>query len=228
MDENLSERIAAAAREMQQQSGSTDTLGTVINIALQLVPHAQEAGISLVHRSRRIDTPAASSEVVNRVDALQYQHKQGPCLDAIQDNEVVHSRDIADDARWPSWGEQTAQETEIRSMMCFQLFTHEDTIGALNLYSRRPAAFDAHDRDHGLAVAAHAAIAVTAAQQIENLELAMDGRTVIGQAQGILMERFDLVPEHAFAALTRYSSTSNRKLRDVASDIVQTRKLPSS
>ncbi len=110
-------------------------------------------------------------------------------------------------------------------MLCFRLF-NDHTLGALNLYSTRLDAFDEDDLAEGLALAAHAAVAMTAAQEAEHLRTAMDTRTVIGQAAGILMERFDLTEDHAFAVLVRVSSTTNTKLRQVAADLVRTRKMP--
>ena len=81
---------------------------------------------------------------------------------------------------------------------------------------------------YGLALAAHVAVALAAAQEVEHLEHAMRGRTVIGQATGILMERFDLAPERAFSVLSRMSQQKNVKLRAIADEIVTTRKLPTT
>ena len=192
--DSLAERLAGAARDMEGELDPGATMHTVVRLALELVPSAQEAGISLVHRGGRVDTPASSSDLVVRIDELQYRHGEGPCVDAIREHEVVQSADIGTDDRWSQWGPAAAGETEVRGMMCFRLFTHTDKYGALNLYSRKPDAFDEVDREHGLALAAHAAIAVAAAQEVDGLEVAMDGRTVIGQAMGILMERYDLEP----------------------------------
>ena len=111
-------------------------------------------------------------------------------------------------------------------MMCFRLFTYGDKLGALNLYSARGDAFDAEDRERGLAIAAQTAIAMAAVEEIDQLKAGMDTRALIGQAQGILMERFDLDDSLAFAVLIRLSSHTNRKLRHIAWEIVNTRQLP--
>ncbi len=223
---SLSEQIAAAAREMEGQTDPGDTMDLAVRLGVSLVRSAEDAGISLVHRGRSIDTPAATSDTVRRIDELQYRHDQGPCLDAIREEEVVYCRDITCEERWPAWARDVARETGVRSVMCFRLFTHEDTFGALNLYSGSVDGFDAEDRDHGLAIAAHTAIAISAASQIANLKGGMDSRTLIGQSQGILMERYGLDAQQAFALLVRVSSTSNTKLRDVAADITRTRHVP--
>ncbi len=200
-------------------------MAKVVELAVEMVDHAEHAGITLVQRGK-LGTPAVSHDVVRRVDELQYEHREGPCVDAILEDEVVHSPDIAGDERWPKWGARTAEETGIRSMLCFRLFTLDDTIGALNLYSSRPAAFEREDREIGLALAAHAALAVVAAREIETLHLAVDSRTIIGQAVGILMERFDIDADRAFAVLKRVSQNSNRKVREIAHELVTTRRTP--
>lgn len=217
--------IASAARSLQDEVGSQHTMEKVVELAVGMIDNAEHAGVSLL-RQGRIESSAASDDMVRRVDELQYEHREGPCVDAILDDEVVHSRDIAHDERWPRWGSLTTEETGIRSMLCFRMFTIEDTVGALNLYSTRAGAFDADDREVGLALTAHAALAVVASQQIETLHLAVDSRTVIGQAVGILMERFDMDADRAFGVLKRVSQESNRKLRDVAHELVATRRTP--
>jgi hypothetical protein len=117
-------------------------------------------------------------------------------------------------------------ETDARSVMAFQLFTHGDTLGAMTLYSTKSDAFDDTAREEGRAVAAHIAIAVAAACEIDSLSQGLDSHTIIGQATGILMGRFNLHADVAFRVLARYSSTTNTKLRDVAEDIVRTGVLP--
>ena len=222
----LSQDIADAARELQGAEGSQDTMDAVVRLAQDLVDNCQEAGISLVYGRERIDTPAATGDVPRRVDELQYEFDQGPCLDAIREQESVYCPDLEDEQRWGEWAAATTRETGVRSMLCFRLFTNEETVGALNLYAYRPDAFGDNDRDQGLALAAHAAVAVAAAQEIDQLKTAKDGRTIIGQAQGILMERFDLDATRAFQVLIRVSSTHNRKLRVVAEELTQTRRTP--
>ena len=113
-------------------------------------------------------------------------------------------------------------------MLSLQPFTAEDTLGALNLYSLQEDAFDETARVEALALAAHVAVALAAARQIGQMRVAIEGRTVIGQAEGILMERFDLTAAKAFAALVRVSSVTNRKLLAVATEIVDTRRIPTA
>ena len=226
MPASVFESIAAAARAMEDESTPSDTMERALSFARELVPSAQDAGISLRRRGGSVETAAATSDVVVLADKLEYELGEGPCLDAIWHAEVVRSNDIGADERWRRWGPRVVEEAGMRSMLCLRLFTHEDRLGALNLYSQQADAFDDADVEHGLAMAAHSAVALSAALQIEHLRLGMDTRTAIGQAQGIMMERFDMDGAHAFAVLTRLSSHSNRKLREIAVEIIETRRLP--
>lgn len=224
-EQTFQDRIAAAARALEAEASSQHTMERTLEIARELVPSCDHAGISLMRRGR-IESPAYSDPVVLAFDMLQYEHEQGPCVDAIFAEEMVHSPDLEHDPRWPRWAPVAVRKTGIRSMMCFRLFTQQDTVGALNLYSRTIGVFDVDDRDHGSALAAHAALAVVASREIETLHLALDSRTVTAQATGILMERFDIDADRAFAVLRRVSQDSNRKLRDVAQELVITRITP--
>ena len=224
--ENLAENLADAARDL----GSEDverTLEKSVRLAVELIEGCDGAAVSLVVRGEGLRTPVYTEEWVASGDALQYRLGEGPCMDAAREQEIVVSDDLREDGRWPSWGPRVVAELGARSMMCVQLFTTDTTVGALNMYSRKPGAFeDPGDRYEGLALGAHVAVALAAAQEIEHLQAALGSRTTIGQAEGILMERFDLTPERAFEVLKRVSSHSNTKLHVVATELVATRRLP--
>jgi transcriptional regulator with GAF, ATPase, and Fis domain len=119
---------------MQGEVDTQHTLERAVAIATEIIPSCDFAGVSVVHRNRPIDTPAMTDEVVERVDRLQYEVQQGPCLDAIWDHETVHSPDLSREERWPAWAPKVAK-MDISSMLCLQLYTSEDTLGALNLLS---------------------------------------------------------------------------------------------
>ena len=224
---SLSERMAEAARELQEHQDDPDaTMELATQLAKQNIGHCDAAGLSMVRRGRTIETRAATDDLVLRADRLQHDIGEGPCLDSIWLAQTVYSPRLAEDPRWPTWGPRVAMETDAQSVLAFQLFTHEDTLGALNLYSRTEDAFKDDDREEGLAIAAHIAIAVAAAQKVEHMTRARDVRTIIGQASGILMERYDLDEARAFEVLARLSSHGNIKVRDVAAELVRTRQLP--
>ena len=106
------------------------------------------------------------------------------------------------------------------------MFTNEGSLGALNLYAPQPEAFAAQTRGEGLALATQAAVALHNARDKEDLRVAMATRNLIGQAQGILIERFKMTAEQAFAALSRISQQSNVKLRDMAQRLIDTGETP--
>lgn len=222
--DSLSERMAEAARQLQDhQSDPEATFELAVKLVLANVEGCDSAGLSFVHARQRVDTVAATDHMAFDADQLQYELGEGPCLDSIWEEETVHSPNLGHDKRWPTWGPRVAKETEAESILCFRLFTHHDTLGALNLYSRRRDAFDHDAQDEGRAIAAHVAIAVAASQEVQHLSKGLHSHTIIGQATGILMERFDLDAARAFSVLVRLSQHNNVKLREVAAETVAAR-----
>jgi GAF domain-containing protein len=224
--ESFADQLADAARSMQGWASTQLTLEKVVLVATEIIHGCDHVGISIVH-SDGIDTPVGSDEALSRIDELQFVLKEGPCFDALHMHEIVHSPDLANDRRWPQWGPLVAREAGVVSIVSYRLYTTQDTLGAMNLYSTRPDAFDADDIANGQALAAHVGVALAAAQDAENLEMAIVTRTVIGRAEGILMERFAMSPDMAFAVLRRVSQSRNVKLNLVAEELVRTRETPS-
>jgi GAF domain-containing protein len=134
-------------------------------------------------------------------------------------------RDTIDDQRWPRWSPQVA-ELGLRSVLTVRLFTARSTLGALNLYAGRPGKFTTVDETTARLLARHASIAVATVREASTLAQAVEARMLIGRAQGLLMERFAIDADQAFAVLRRYSQDNNVKLRDVADELVTTRRLP--
>src|SRR3954453_22704344 len=164
-DEWMTDSFAQVARELRAEADDVEaTLHKAVTMATQIIGGCDEAGVSIVYRKRRIETPAATGDVARRGDALQYLLQEGPCLDAIWQEDTILATDLATDGRWPTWGPRVAAELGVRSFLALHLFTHADTLGALNLYSYRPDAFDTNDTVEGLALAAPAAGAVAPRQ----------------------------------------------------------------
>ncbi len=222
---SFADQLADAARSLQGWSSTQLTLEKVVLVATEIIQDCDLVGISIVH-AHGIDTPVGSSEALNRIDELQYVLGEGPCFDALRMHEIVHSGDLARDPRWPRWGPLVAQEAGARSIVSYRLYTTQDTLGAMNLYSATLDAFDADDINNGQALAAHVGVALANSQNAENLELAISSRTVIGRAEGILMERFSMPPDQAFALLRRVSQHRNVKLNRVAEELVRTGRTP--
>ncbi|WP_426245389.1 GAF and ANTAR domain-containing protein [Nocardioides sp. LHG3406-4] len=226
VQESILERMSAAARELQDQHDPLATVKSAVELLVQNVKGCDSASISLVYGKRRVETPAASDDLAAMGDRLQADLHEGPALDTLWDEDSVYVPNLAADDRWPNWGPQLSEATGARSVLTFRLFTIKDVIGALSMYSTHADAFGAEDKAEGLALAAHIAIAVLAAQRIDQYETALDSRTLIAQACGLVMERYDVDAVRAFALLTRISSTQNMKMRQVAVELINTRRLP--
>ena len=222
----LSDVMSRVARELQENHGDVEsTLQAITAAAVVTVPGADECGISYVTGRRKVEPRAASSELLRRLDALQQELGQGPCLDTIWENTVVRVDDVRTDARWPAFAAEAAEQG-IGSMLCFQLFVTGDQLGAMNLYSRRSQAFGSESEEIGQTFAGHAAVALAGAEHEAQLRAGMSSRDLIGQAKGILMERFRLTADQAFGVLSRVSQEMNRKLVDVAAELTETGALP--
>ncbi|MGY1702934.1 GAF and ANTAR domain-containing protein [Geodermatophilus sp. SYSU D00697] len=202
------------------------TLEAITAAAVEAVPGAEDAGISFVVGRSRIEAQAPTGERPRALDRLQDQLGQGPCYSAIREHETVHAPDVATEDRWPRFA-AVASEGGVGSMLTVRLHdTADATLGALNLYASTPNAFDADSEAIARIFAVHAALALAAAEREEHLEAALRSRDRIGQAKGILMERYKLTPERAFAVLASISSATNRKLRDIADEITTTGAIP--
>lgn len=220
------DRFAAIARDLQNQSSHAATLDRIGGLALETIDGCDHAGITLLDRRERIIALTATDEKVTASDKQQRELGEGPLVDVLAQQEAVISDDLAEDERWPRWGRWVCENLGFRSMLSFQLFTTERSYGALEMFSDRTAGFDQHDQVVGLALAAHAAVAVASSHEVEHLNIGVVNRTVIGQAEGILMERYALSPEQAFAMLVRVSQAENRRLGLIAEELVATRQTP--
>jgi GAF domain-containing protein len=150
---------------------------------------------------------------------------EGPDIDVLVDRYSVLVSDTRTDTRWPTWAARVASYG-IHSLISVRLYTSASTIGTLNLYDPEPDKFDVDDQAVAHLLARHAAVALAAARTTENLWQAVDARKLVGQAQGILMERYQLSADQSFAVLMRYSQDNNLKLRTVAENLVNNRELP--
>ncbi len=219
--DELARRLAEAARSLQRRTSPQQVLDGVVSLACSMVPGADDATVTMVRKDRHCYSAAATSALASDFDVLQDETGEGPCLDAIWHQETVRVDDLAGDPRWPVLGPRAA-DRGVRSMLCLQLFVHRDTLGALDLLGRTTSAFTDESEHVGLLLASHAAIAAADAQHLENVTSALVNRDVIGQAKGILMERFKITAAQAFAVLAKVSQDTNRKVSAVAEDLVRT------
>ena len=218
------ERVAQVARTLATAESLDDTLHQVVDLAEGYIEHCHGATVILL-RAGRISTPAASNGDALRADEAQQAAREGPCLSAFWQEETIVVDDLEAEQRWPVWRDKIA-DLGWRSMVGLRLFVADDSMGALNLYSRRPRGFDAHSRALAQVFASHAAVAMKAAITEAGLEQALRSRDVIGQAKGILMEREHLTGQQAFERLRQLSNDNNTKVRDLAEDIATTGRVP--
>jgi GAF domain-containing protein len=219
--DDLARRLAEAARGLQQQLDPQHVLSRVVSLAVAMVPGADEATITMVRARRHVYSAAATGDLARWFDVLQDETSEGPCLDAMWNQQTVRVDDLTADPRWPVLGPR-AGVRGVGSMLCLQLFVHEDTLGALNLLAHEKAAFTDDSEHIGLLLASHAAIAVADAQKLRHAAIALVNRDILGQAKGILMERFKITAEQAFDVLAQVSQDTNRKVYAVAEDLTRT------
>jgi len=226
----LTDRLAETARALFSAGSVADTLQRVVDLAVETIDGCDFAGIFLLE-SGKVTTPVLTDPIVIEIDALQHRGGEGPCLDAVAHGGTVYADDLADDARWARFGTE-ATAAGVRSVLALSL-PAKGTQGALNLYARYPRAFGVIDRAKGLLLCALAGLALSSAEahddevrRLDNLQSALATRVVIGQAQGILIERERIMPDQAFDILRRASQHLNIKLRDVAQTLVDTGERP--
>jgi GAF domain-containing protein len=189
-----------------------------------------EAGLSELTPGGGTSVP--TSPLVADLDQLQRSLGEGPGLEVLAGRDSVYVDDLTESPTWPRFGPAAAR-AGVRSALAYRLFAGTGTLGALVMYARLPGAFNTTDRAQGLIFAAHASMALSVAQNQESergrtshLQTALVSREIIGQAQGILMERERITAEQAFDLLRRSSQHLNLKLRDVAQELVDTGAVP--
>ena len=218
-DVALAKEFGEIARILIAETDPHATLQRVVSLAVETIDGCEHAGISVIE-GRKVTSPASSDEVPAIVDQIQSDTGEGPCVDAIKEHEVFQTGRLSEEERWPNFTPRAIAESRVESILSLRLFVAEGTMGALNLYSTQPDAFDERDVAVATVFAAHAAVAWSTSQTIENLRAGMVTRQLIGQAVGLLMVRQGMTESDALEALRRASQRLNVKLRQVAESIV--------
>ena len=216
--------LAEAARKVADNPEVKLALQAVVDLAMANCG-CEGASVTLVGANGGAESTATSSNLIEKADDLQYAYDEGPCLRAAEDGGAFLILDTRSDPRFPVWGPDVAN-LGLNSVLSIHLFTDHRILGALNLYYESHDDFTSDEVEVAKVVAAHASVALAKLRSERDLWRAIDSRHLIGQAQGILMERFKLSPEKAFSVLRRYSQQHNVKLHDVAGELIRTGKLP--
>jgi GAF domain-containing protein len=215
--------IAAAARTINQSQSLDDTLLAIAYAARNSIRGFDQVGISTMHKNGEVETRAATGDLVYKLDSLQYGLGEGPCFETLREAEVVTAPRLRHDQRWPRYV-PAALELGLRSQLAVRLYLDDEgVLGGLNLYSTSSEEIDPEAEGTAELFATHAAIAMSNARVRDTLNEALRSRKVIGQAIGILMERYGMNEDRAFAFMVRGSSHANIKLRDIAQELVDQR-----
>jgi GAF domain-containing protein len=215
----IADVLAQVAREINAPSTVDATLDRIVQTARRSLPGIDHVGVSVARRDGGIETRAATGDLVLELDQLQYTLDEGPCLYAIAAATVVRVDDAAHDHRWPKYMPEAVRRG-LRSQLGVQLGLDGETLGGLNMYSTSVDRIDDEVLHSAELFAVHAALAMGRARTEEQLRSGLTTRTEIGEALGLLMERYSIDSDAAFAFLSRASSVNNTKLRDVAAEIV--------
>jgi GAF domain-containing protein len=220
------EAFAALGRIKLSDTDLRGVLKTISELAQRAIPGAEEVSVTLV-RGDGAYTAAFTGDIALTLDEWQYDQGRGPCLDAAQASAVVSVPDTGTDDRWTDWGTR-ARAAGVQSSLSIGLPIQEAVVGALNIYGTKPDAFDDDAITLAETFAGYAAVAMananlydTTASLAHHMQAAMESRAVIEQAKGIVMADRRCTAEEAFRILVKVSQDSNRKLRDVATALVE-------
>lgn len=210
----MRELIASFAGEIAVD----DALGRVTAAAVELIAGVDYADVLLIedgqYRSLKPTSP-----IMTQLDAAQRELEEGPCLQAAAVDAVIRSADVRNDPRWPRFG-AAAAEAGVGAVLSYQLYTSSKGSGALNLFSRSTRTFDPQAETIGAMLATHVAALIISADREHQFKSALASRDVIGQAKGIIMERFRVDAVRAFELLTRLSGDRNTPVRQIAQALV--------
>ena len=203
-----------------------DALRRVAETGCGLLTHCTSASVTIIEEERPI-TVGSTSDTAMALDDAQYTAGEGPCLAAALQRETVRIDDTASDDRWPAFA-ASAQANGIRSSLSVPIpLSAEGSIAGFNIYGDVVAGFTEEDEQLCEAFVGQASIVVSNAQAYwamfdlsRNLTKAMQSRAVIEQAKGALMSTHRIDAVAAFDLLRERSQASNRKLRDIAADVV--------
>ena len=224
-EEDLRESLEGLSRLASDRLPLEDLLTQVATYAVQAIPGADGAGLTLLEQDRA-DTIVATGPFVTEVDDIQYGMNQGPCISAAREGQTVMSGSLGGDSRWPRFGGRVAR-LGIHSVVSLPLITPDGVVGAMNVYAHDKNVFDDRAAELGQIFAAPAAIAVHNAHVLaqtrrlaNQLQSALEIRGVIDRAVGIVMSRSGITEHEALDRLRSLSQQEHRKLAEVARQIV--------
>lgn len=214
----LVELVANLERE---QSGTAAGLHELLDNGVHHVTGSQYAGITLAEKSASVSSVVATHRYPMVLDDIQNSSGEGPCLAAAWEHHMMHIADLSSERRWLRYRRMALEQTPVRSILSFELFVDGSSMAALNFYADRPHAFNEESVEIGTVFATHIALAWSMMRRHEQFRSALASRDIIGQAKGVIMERFDIDAVEAFQLLTRVSQQSNIKLIEIARALIE-------
>jgi GAF domain-containing protein len=211
---DVAQALSDVARSLEAEPDLQRVVEGIVAAVTETVPGAEQAGVSL-REGGILRTVAATGDLARRLNAIEHELDEGPCVQAVVEHRSYRIDDMSTDTRWPRFA-AAAQAHGVRSMLGYRLFTSGRTLGALDLYSSKLNAFNAESEVVGELFAAHAAIALIGSTQQAEWKTALNSRDTIGMAKGILMHRERLTEELAFTLLVSTSQKANIKIHDLA------------
>lgn len=219
MTDHLFTQMEELAKKLRAEDEVGETAEQVVAFALEQF-EADYGGITLLQPEGRLETVAPSDPLVELLDRLQYELNEGCCLDSTWTAESIVCESLGTDPRWPSWGAKTA-ELGVASVLAVALSTRSrHRVGTLSLYFSRPRTFSNDDLAFSRVLGRHAALALSTAMSRDDIDVTLDPRKRIGIAEGMLVERFKIKPDHAYLMLQRYAQDHDEKLHDVVDRLI--------
>ena len=224
-DDDLASSLGNLSALLSGHAALETTLVRVATLAVQAIPGAEGAGLTLLEKDRP-QTVVATADFVREVDDIQYRLWEGPCVSAVSEGVPRTSGNLGGEAQWPRFGPRVGR-LGVHSALSLPLLLPDRVLGALNVYARPRDAFTADAMRIGEAFAGPAAVSVNNAQMLAQAERlatqlseALTSRAEIDQALGVLMSRSGLSASDAFDRLRSMSQSRSMKLVDVARDLL--------
>ncbi|MEO9139525.1 MAG: ANTAR domain-containing protein [Jatrophihabitans sp.] len=227
---DLAQMFGAVQARLTAGDGRDAALAAITGLAVSWISGAEAAGVT-IGRSGTFHSVGMTDDLVDQVDRIQYELRSGPCVDAAVEDACFNAGDLRSDPRWPIFGRRAHEATGVTSMLSYRLFVEEDRnlVAALNMYSTSADAFDAQSEITALVLSAVGSFAVSAATQAErarHLEMALNSNREIGIAVGVLMSLHKVTRDQSFDLLRLASQATQRKLADLAVEVIETGALP--
>ena len=206
-----------------QRDDSTDFAAAMQAInagSVAMVVGAQYAGITVIEADGAVAALGATHHFSSVLDSVQGETGEGPGLSAAREQRVIRVDDLQTDSRWPAFRQIALARITVRSMLCVNLLGDDAPMAALSLLAEAPNAFTDESVEMATMLAAHTTMAWNLRRRQEQFSVALDSRDIIGQAKGMLMERYGIDADEAFALLKKMSQESNVKLSRIAENVV--------